>query len=66
VYTLWLALLLFPLGLVEALATLFYSVTVSGWYSSYWVAAFNVSLIAYVVGLVISLLLVVDKRSQLK
>jgi hypothetical protein len=65
-FTLWLALLLFPLGVVEALATLFYSITVSGWYSSYWVAAFNASLIVYIAGLVISLLLVVDKRSELK
>jgi len=65
-FALWLALLLFPLGLVEALSTLSYSVTVSGWYTNNAVVAFNASLILYILGLVVSLLLVVDKRSQLK
>jgi hypothetical protein len=65
-FGLWLTLLLFPLGIVEAAATLFYSVTLAGWYSNDMVAAFNVSLVLYAVGLVISLLLVIDKRSQLK
>lgn len=62
----WLTLLLFPLGIVEAIATLLYSVTLSGWYTNNLIAAFNASLILYAVGLVIALLLVVDKRSQLK
>jgi hypothetical protein len=62
----WLTLLLFPLGIVEAIATLFYSVTLSGWYSNNVVAAFNASLVLYAVGLIVSLLLVIDKRSQLK
>jgi hypothetical protein len=65
-FGLWLTLLLFPLGIVEAIATLLYSVTLSGWYSTNAVAAFNASLILYAVGLIISLLLVIDKRSQLK
>lgn len=65
-FGLWLALLLFPLGIVEAIAALLYSVTLSGWYENNTVAAFNSSLILYAVGLVIALLLVVDKRSQLK
>ena len=65
-FGLWLTLLLFPLGIVEAIATLFYSVTLSGWYSSNVVAAFNASLILYAAGLSISLLLVIDKRGQLK
>lgn len=65
-FALWLALLLFPLGLVEALSTLSYSVTVSGWYTNNAVVAFNASLILYILGLVVSLLLVVDKRSRLK
>jgi hypothetical protein len=65
-FAFWLTLLLFPLGIVEAIATLFYSVTLSGWYSNNVVAAFNASLILYAVGLVVSLLLVLDKRSQLK
>lgn len=65
-FGLWLALLLFPLGIVEAIATLLYSVTLSGWYANDIVAAFDASLILYVVGLIISLLLVIDKRSQLK
>jgi hypothetical protein len=62
----WLTLLLLPLGIVEAIATLFYSVTLSGWYSNDVVAAFNASLVLYAVGLIVSLLLVIDKRSQLK
>lgn len=67
-FALWLALLLFPVGIVEALATLQYSVIISGWYSSvnYSTTVFNVSLIMYMVGLILSLLLVVDKRSELK
>jgi hypothetical protein len=65
-FGLWLTLLLFPLGVVEAIATLLYSVTLSGWYPNNIVTAFNASLILYAVGLVISLLLVIDKRGQLK
>jgi hypothetical protein len=65
-FGLWLTLLLFPLGIGEAIATLFYSVTLAGWYSNDMVAAFNASLVLYAVGLIISLLLVIDKRSQLK
>jgi len=65
-FALWLTLLLFPLGIVEAITTLFYSATLSGWYSNNVVAAFNASLTLYAVGLVVSLLLVLDKRSQLK
>ncbi len=65
-FAFWLMLLLFPLGIVEAIATLFYSVTLSGWYSNNVVAAFNASLVLYAVGLIVSLLLVIDKRSQLK
>jgi nitrogen fixation/metabolism regulation signal transduction histidine kinase len=65
-FALWLSLLLFPLAIVETFSTLFYSVTLSGWYSSDIVTVFNASLILYAIGLVISLLLVIDKRSQLK
>jgi hypothetical protein len=65
-FGLWLTLLLFPLGIVEAIATLLYSVTLSGWYPNNPVTAFNSSLILYAIGLVISLLLVIDKRGQLK
>jgi hypothetical protein len=65
-FGLWLTLLLFPLGIVEAIATLLYSVTLSGWYPNNPVTAFNASLILYAAGLVISLLLVIDKRGQLK
>ena len=65
-FAFWLTLLLFPLGIVEAIATLFYSVTLSGWYSNNVVAAFNASLVLYAVGLIVSLLLVIDRRNQLK
>jgi hypothetical protein len=65
-FGLWLTLLLFPLGIVEAIATLLYSVTLSGWYPNNSITAFNASLILYAAGLVISLLLVIDKRGQLK
>lgn len=65
-FALWLSLLLFPLAIVETFSTLFYSVILSGWYSSDIVTVFNASLILYAIGLVISLLLVIDKRSQLK
>jgi nitrogen fixation/metabolism regulation signal transduction histidine kinase len=60
-FALWLSLLLFPLAIVETFSTLFYSVTLSGWYSSDIVTVFNASLILYAIGLVI-----IDKRSQLK
>jgi len=65
-FTLWLALVLFPLGVVQALSTLSYSITLSGWYTNEAVAAFNASLILYIVGLTLSVLLVLDRRSQLK
>lgn len=52
-FAFWLMLLLFPLGIVEAIATLFYSVTLSGWYSNNVVAAFNASLVLYAVGLIV-------------
>lgn len=65
-FALWLALLLFPFGMVEVLATLAYSVRVAGWYSNNVVAVFNASLILYAAALAISLLLVIDKRKELK
>lgn len=65
-FALWLSLLIFPVGIVEALATLSYSVRMSGWYPSDIVGVFNASLILYAVGFVVSLVLVIDKRGQLK
>jgi hypothetical protein len=65
-FALWLSLLIFPLGIVEALATLSYSVRMSDWYPSDIVGVFNASLILYAVGFVVSLVLVIDKRGQLK
>ncbi len=65
-FGLWLSLLLFPLAMVMVLSTLFYSLTVSGWSTNTVVAVFEASLIFYAIGLVVSLLLVIDKRSQLK
>ncbi len=65
-FGLWISLLLFPLATVMAISTLFYSMTVSGWLTSDIVTVFQVSLILYVVGLVVSLLLVIDRRSRLK
>jgi hypothetical protein len=65
-FGLWISLLLLPLAMVMALSTLFYSVTVSGWHTNDVVVVFEASLTLYAIGLVVSLLLVVDKRSQLK
>ena len=65
-FALWLSLLLFPLGVIEMVSTLFYSVRVSGWYPNDIIGVFNASLIVYAVGLFISLLLVIDKRSDLR
>ena len=65
-FGLWISLLLFPLAMVMALSTLFYSLTVSGWSTNTAVAFFEASLILYAIGFVVSLLLVIDKRSQLK
>ena len=65
-FALWLSLLIFPLGIVEAVATLSYSVRMSGWYPSDIIAVFNASVVLYAVGLVVSLVLVIDKRGQLK
>jgi len=65
-FGLWISLLLFPLAMVMVLSTLFYSLTVSGWSTNTVVAVFEASLIFYAIGLVVSLLLVIDKRSQLK
>jgi len=65
-FALWLSLLIFPLGIVEAVTTLSYSVRMSGWYPSDIIAVFNASVVLYAVGLVVSLVLVIDKRGQLK
>ena len=65
-FGLWISLLLFPLAMVMALSTLFYSVTVTGWSANIPEALFEASLILYAIGLVVSLLLVIDKRAQLK
>lgn len=65
-FGLWVSLLLWPPAMAMAVATLFYSTTVSGWLPSNSTAIFQASLILYVVGLLVSLLLVIDRRSQLK
>ena len=62
----WLGLFTFPLMFAEFAFALLNSVNVVGWYPDYVNGAFQASMIAYLVFLVLSVLLLVDKRNTLK
>ena len=62
----WIGLFTFPLLIVEFLYALNFSVAIVGWYPNVPVAAFNASMVVYLVLLCFSFLLLLDKRNSLK
>ena len=62
----WIGLFTFPLLIVEFAYALLFSVNIAGWYPNVLTAAFNASMIAYLVLLCFSFLLLVDRRNALK
>jgi hypothetical protein len=62
----WIGLFTFPLLLVEFVYALMFSVNIAGWDPNLTVAAFNVSMVAYLVLLCFSFLLLVDRRNVLR
>jgi len=62
----WVGLFTFPLLLVEFAYALLFSVNVAGWDPNSIVAAFNASIVVYLVLLCFSFLLLIDRRSVLK
>jgi hypothetical protein len=62
----WIGLFTFPLLIIEFIYALMFSVTIAGWYPSPVVAAFNASMVAYLILLCFSFLLLLDRRNMLK
>lgn len=62
----WIGLISFPLYFAEFLYALFSSVNLLGWSPNIPTAAFHTSMIVYIVFLVFSLILLIDKRNTLK
>lgn len=65
-WALWLGLFTFPLLFVEFLYALLSSLNLVGLYPNPQTAAFNASMIVYLVFLTISLVLLIDRRNALK
>lgn len=62
----WLGLFTFPLYFAEFLYATLASVNLVGWYPDIQTAAFNASLIVYLVFLCLSLILLIDRRNALR
>lgn len=62
----YLTILLFPVMLAQGGLTLYTVVNLVGWNPNYATAAFNGSLVAYIVVLVLAFLLVLDRRAELR
>lgn len=62
----WLGLFTFPLLFVDFVYALLSSVNVVGWYPDVPNAVFHASIVVYLVFLVFSLILLIDKRNTLK
>jgi hypothetical protein len=62
----WIGIISFPLYFVEFFYALFSSVNLMGWSPNIPTAAFHASMILYLVFLVFSLILLIDKRTTLK
>jgi hypothetical protein len=62
----WLGLFTFPLLFAEFLYALLASVNMVGWYANIPTAAFQASMIVYLLFLSLSLVLLIDKRNTLK
>ena len=62
----WIGLFTFPLLIIEFLYALIFSVNIAGWDPNATVAAFNASIVVYLVLLCFSFLLLLDRRNTLK
>ena len=62
----WIGLFTFPLLIIEFLYALMFSVNIAGWDPNPLGAAFNASMVAYLVLLCFSFLLLLDRRNTLK
>ena len=62
----WIGAFTFPLLIVEFAYALMFSVNVAGWDPNATVAAFNASIVAYLLLLCLSFLLLLDRRNALK
>ena len=62
----WIGAFTFPLLVVEFVYALEFSVNVAGWDPNAFVAAFNASMVAYLLLLCLSFLLLLDRRNALK
>ncbi len=62
----WLGLFMFPLLLAEFVYALTFSVNIVGWNPNLPNALFQASMIIYIIFLVLSLVLLIDKRNVLK
>ena len=62
----WLGLFTFPLLLADFVYALVSSVNIVGWYPDIANAVFHASMVVYLVFLVLSVILLVDKRNTLK
>ena len=62
----WIGLLTFPLYFAVFLFATISSVNLAGWYPNVPTAAFNISLIVYLIFLCLSFILLIDKRNVLK
>ena len=62
----WIGLFTFPLLIIEFLYALMFSVNIGGWAPNVLVAAFNASMVVYLLLLCLSFLLLLDRRNTLK
>jgi hypothetical protein len=62
----WIGLFTFPLLVIEFVYALQFSVNIAGWDPNASVAAFNASMVAYLLLLCFSFLLLIDRRNALK
>ena len=65
-WALWISVALFPVMLMLSIVTLYYSVSVVGFYPDWESTVFHISLIAYLILTIIAFLLVVDRRREFK
>lgn len=62
----WIGLFTFPLLIIEFVYALMFSVNIAGWDPNAPVAAFNASMVLYLILLCLSFLLLIDRRNTLK
>jgi hypothetical protein len=65
-WAVWISAALFPVMLMLSIATLYYSVSVAGFYPDWERMLFHLSLVIYLILSIVGFLLVIDKRKDLK